>query len=247
MGWLGWLLYQPYKWLMFAPVLLFSTLFFGCLTIILVFVLPSRWVSLICGTFWARLNSWLTPIRVEVAGRSCIQPRQSYVVVSNHQSFYDVFVLYGWLGVDFKWVLKKEMRQIPGLGVGCEKVGHIFIDRSNRKAAIASINAAKARLVEGSSVIFFPEGTRSRDGQLGGFKRGAFRVAVDLGLPILPVTLIGTGRILPSDGIDIFPGRVSLIIHPPVETGDLGEEDLSGLVGRVRDIVAAPLVAANRE
>ncbi len=74
---------------------------------------------------------------VKVHGRENINPQQSYVIVSNHQSHYDVFVLYGWLGIDFKWVMKQELRKVPGLGIGCEKVGHIFIDRSNTERAFS--------------------------------------------------------------------------------------------------------------
>ncbi|NOR36422.1 MAG: 1-acyl-sn-glycerol-3-phosphate acyltransferase, partial [Woeseiaceae bacterium] len=104
------MLYQPYKWLICTPFLALTTLFFGSATIVLSVFLPSRWVSLICGTFWSRLNAWLTPMPVKVTGRENVDPQQSYVVVANHQSFYDVFVLYGFLGIDFKWVMKQEMR-----------------------------------------------------------------------------------------------------------------------------------------
>ncbi|RLA30427.1 MAG: 1-acyl-sn-glycerol-3-phosphate acyltransferase, partial [Gammaproteobacteria bacterium] len=144
------MLYQPYKWLVCAPFLVLSTLFFGSATIVLSLFLPSRWVSLISGTFWSRLNAWLTPMPVKVTGRENVDPQQSYVVVANHQSFYDVFVLYGFLGIDFKWVMKQEMRSIPGVGIGCEKVGHIFIDRSNRKAALATIKSAQSKIVNGT-------------------------------------------------------------------------------------------------
>ena len=93
---------------------------------------------------------------VNVTGRENIDPQQSYVVVANHQSLYDVFVLYGFLGIDFKWVMKQEMRSVPGLGIGCERMGHIFVDRSNVQAAMASIKAAESKIRNGTSVVFFP-------------------------------------------------------------------------------------------
>lgn len=173
---------------------------------------------------------------VKVSGRDNIDPEQSYVVVANHQSFYDVFVLYGFLGIDFKWVMKQEMRSIPGLGIGCEKVGHIFIDRSNRKAALATITAAQSKIVNGTSVVFFPEGTRSRDGTLQKFKKGAFRFALDLDLPILPVTIVGTQEILPSDSLDLLPGKVSLIIDEPIPVDGLESKDIPRLMEQVRHI-----------
>ncbi len=147
--------------------------------------------------------AWVTPMRVSVEGRENLDPKQSYVLVSNHQSQYDIFLLYGWLGVDFKWVMKKELRKVLGIGVACDRLGHIFIDRSNHAAALATLETAKERIVDGTSVIFFPEGTRSRDGQLKKFKKGAFRMAVDLGLPILPLTVTGTRDVLPAGTSDL--------------------------------------------
>ncbi|MCD4750640.1 MAG: 1-acyl-sn-glycerol-3-phosphate acyltransferase [Thermoanaerobaculales bacterium] len=242
-GWVGWWLYQPYKLFILIPIMFLMTIFFGFLPVLLLTFLDSRRVSFICGALWARFNAYLTPMLVTVSGRENIDPEQSYVIISNHFSFFDVFVLYGWLGVDFKWVIKKEMRRIPGLGIGCEKLGHIFIDRSDRKAALASINAAKPRFIHGTSVIFFPEGTRSRTGRMGPFKKGAFRVALDLGLPILPITLIGTPEILPPTGTDLLPGRAEVIIHPPVLTEDVNEADLLKLMNQCRGIIAGPLKA----
>ena len=236
LGWFGWMLYQPYKLLVWAPFLALTTLFFGTATIVLSVFLPSRWVSLICGTTWSRLNAWVTPMPVTVTGRENIDPQQSYVVVANHQSFYDIFVLYGFLGIDFKWVMKQEMRSIPGLGIGCEKVGHIFIDRSDHKAALASIASAQSKIVNGTSVVFFPEGTRSRDGTLLKFKKGAFRFALDLNLPILPVTIVGTEDVLPADSVDLLPGKVRLIIDQPIPVDGMRVKDVPRLMEQVRSV-----------
>jgi 1-acyl-sn-glycerol-3-phosphate acyltransferase len=236
-----WLLYQPYKWLIFFPIASLSTFIFGGSTVLLSFFLPPRSVSLVCGALWARLNGIVTPMLVTVEGRENIDEHQSYVIVANHQSFYDVFLLYGWLGIDFKWIIKKEMRRIPFLGFGCEQVGHVFIDRSDRKAALASINAAKPRFVDGTSVLFFPEGTRSRNGELGRFKKGAFRIALDLELPILPLTIFGTKDILPPDGVDLLPGRARLLIHPPIAIKNGDVEDLTPLMDEVWSVIAEPL------
>jgi 1-acyl-sn-glycerol-3-phosphate acyltransferase len=237
----AYVLYQPYKWLVFMPVLVLSTLFFGSLAVPLAMIFGPRFASWICGGWWARLNSYFTPMLVRVRGREHIDPNQSYVLVANHQSHYDVFVLYGWLGIDFKWVMKQELRKIPALGFACEKIGHIYIDRSNHQAALASIEAAKDRIVNGTSVLFFAEGTRSRDGELGRFKKGAFRMALDLGLPILPLTLSGTRKVLPPTTLDVFPGQVSLTIHEPVAIDGLTDKEIPELMTKVRDIVASAL------
>jgi len=235
------ILYQPYKWLIFAPYLAVSTLFFGSLTVVLAVVTNPRITSFICGTVWSRLNGYLTPIRVRVTGRGNIDPTQSYVIVANHQSQYDIFVLYGWLGIDFKWVMKQELRKVPGIGICCEKVGHIFIDRSNHEKAVASLRAAKEKIVNGTSVIFFPEGTRSRDGSLGVFKKGAFKMALDLRLPILPITIVGTRDILPTDTVDLFPGCARMIIHKPIDIAGYTNDNLGELVDRARGVIESGL------
>jgi 1-acyl-sn-glycerol-3-phosphate acyltransferase len=234
-------LYKIYTWLVFAPIFGISTLFFGTSTVILLFFLKPRLVSTLCGKTWARVNSFATPMRVTVRGRRNVDPRQSYVIVSNHQSQFDIFVLYGWLDIDFKWVMKQELRKVPALGIACERLGHIYVDRSNREAALASINAAKQRIVDGTSVLFFPEGTRSRDNRMRSFKKGAFRMALDLQLPILPITIQGTRDILPSDTLDLYPGRATMIIHPPIPIDDYSHDALDDLMARTRAVIEAPL------
>jgi 1-acyl-sn-glycerol-3-phosphate acyltransferase len=190
---------------------------------------------------WARINSWFTPMLVRVEGRHHMDPGHSYVIVCNHQSQYDIFVLYGWLNTDFKWVMKQELRNIPVIGVACDKLGHIYVDRSNREAAMASIEAAKSRITGGTSVLFFPEGTRSRDGQLKRFKKGAFYFAVDLQLPLLPITINGTRQILPSDTLDLFPGRATMTIHAPIGVEGYQRGNISELAALVRARIASGL------
>ncbi len=235
------LLYVPYKWLILVPVFTVSTAFFAGLAIFLAIVVNPRFGSVVSGTGWARLNAWLTPMLVTVAGRGQVDPKQSYVIVANHQSSYDVFVLYGWLGMDFKWVMKHELRKFPALGVSCEKLEHVFIDRSNTDAAIRSIEAAKERIRGGTSVVFFPEGTRSLNGKLLPFKKGAFRMALDLGLPILPVTLTGTREIMPPRTLRVFPGKASLIFHPPIAIDGLGRADVRQLMQRAKTAIESGL------
>ena len=238
---LGWWAYQPYKYLVVAPALVLVTAFSAILVLILSFFTNARTASRRAAVPWARVMAWVTPMRVEVEGRNNIDPLQSYVLVSNHQSQFDIFVLYGWLGVDFKWVMKQELRKVLGVGVACERLGHIFIDRSNHAAAIATLEAARTKIVDGTSVIFFPEGTRSRDGQLLPFKRGAFRMAVDLGLPILPLTVTGTRDVLPANTSDLMPGSARLIIHEPISIEGVTVEGCQELSDRVREVIASSL------
>lgn len=238
---LTWWLYQPYKYLVVLPVLVLATTVFATVAVTLTFFAKPRTASRLSGVPWARVMAWVTPMRVQVEGREHIDPHQSYVLVSNHQSQYDIFVLYGWLGVDFKWVMKKELRNVLGIGVACHRLGHVFIDRSNRAAAIATLDDAKQKIVGGTSVVFFPEGTRSRSGRLKPFKKGAFRMAVDLGLPILPITITGTRDVLPAGTSDLLPGSARLIIHPAVDIEGREAEDCDRLRTEVRNIIASSL------
>jgi 1-acyl-sn-glycerol-3-phosphate acyltransferase len=235
------IMYIPYRFLIFAPILGASTLFFGVLTVVLVQFLPARTASFIGGTLWSRLNSYLTPMFVKVIGRENVDPKQSYVVVSNHQSLYDIFVLYGWLGVDFKWVMKQELRKVPFLGVACEKLDHIYIDRSNRAAALASLQNAKKTIVNGTSVIFFPEGTRSCNGQLGEFKKGAFIMSLDLGIPVLPVSIVNTNKILPNKTLRLLPGRAKLVIHEPIGLDGYSHDNVQDLMATAKESIQTGL------
>ncbi|MBN2077886.1 MAG: 1-acyl-sn-glycerol-3-phosphate acyltransferase [Spirochaetes bacterium] len=229
------LLYQPYKWLLFLPLLILSTCFFVGLGVILIFLFNDRVANRTTGVWWARFNSLITPMLVTVHGREHIEKGKSYIVVSNHQSHYDIFVLYGWLGIDLKWVIKKELRRVPVFGYAAEKGGNVLIDRSNPKEAYEDLERARNRITGGTSLIILPEGTRSRDGSLGQFKKGAFQIALDLGLPILPVSITGTRRILPPGSFDLFPGRAVMRIHGPVDASGYERASMDRLIAEVRE------------
>jgi 1-acyl-sn-glycerol-3-phosphate acyltransferase len=148
------------------------------------------------------------------------------------------------MGIDIKWVMKKELRKIPGIGFGSAKVGHIFLDRSNKRAAIESLVIAKKKLVNGTSVVMFPEGTRSDTGVPGNFKRGAFKLAFDLSLPILPVSLINTRKVLPNNTLNLFPGKVKMIIHKPIDIRNFNEAKMPELIAQTRDTICSELPEA---
>lgn len=234
-------LYQPYKWLVLLPFITINTLLFGIVAVLVSSLVNQRIGSYFGGVIWSRVNAMVTPMFVMVKGKEHIKKGISYVVVANHQSYYDIFLIYGWLGIDIKWVMKKELARIPGLGFGSRKVGHIFLDRSNSRVALETLNAAKRKLVNGTSVVIFPEGTRSKTGEIGLFKKGAFKLAIDLGLPILPVTIAGTKDILPADTVDIKPGRTMLQIHESIDISGYDENTMKDLMNRTRLIIEGGL------
>ena len=230
-------MYQPYKWLIFAPLLVISTCFFVGLGVIIIILFDDRVANRTTGVWWSRFNSFITPMRVTVVGRENVKKNQSYVVVSNHQSLYDIFVLFGWLGIDLKWVIKKELRTFPVFGYAAEKGGNILIDRSNPREAYESLEKANHKIRDGTSIIILPEGTRSRTGELGEFKKGAFWLAQQLDLPILPVTIVGTRNIIPPKTLDLFPGRATMRIHEPVDIREYDEGSFDNIINDVRDTI----------
>ena len=170
-----------------------------------------------------------------------LDPAKSYILVANHLSLMDIPMLYGWLPLDLKWIMKKEVRNIPVIGVGTAMLGHIFLDRSNHDAAIRELQQLKAHLQPGTSILFFPEGTRSRDGSLHAFKMGAFHMARDLDIPLLPISLRGTDALLTPDGMDLHPGTAEMSIHPAIPVEEVRASSGEQLRDRARNIIASKL------
>lgn len=233
--------YQVYMWLIFVPLASLITLVMSTGAVVSSWLVNPAFGSRVFAVTWARLVAFLTPIRVTVEGTENAARGRSYVVACNHQSMWDIIVVYGYLDLDLKWVMKKELRKIPAIGIGCEKVGHIFVERSNPKQANEAIAAALARLGNGIGILFFPEGTRSDDGRLLPFKKGAFRTAIAQGLPLLPVTVTGTREILPSRTLALFPGTARLIIHEPIDTHGMGPDQVDELMDEARRRIASAL------
>lgn len=228
-----------YKWLVLVPIVGISTVLIGSLCILLCLVVSPATAGRWCGRAWARLNAVAALMSVSVEGAQHIDAGRSYVVVANHQSQLDILVIYGWLDMDFRWVMKQELRRVPVLGICCEKLGHIYIDRSDSSAAISAINRAKKNISGGTSIFFFPEGTRSRDGNLLPFKKGAFRLAAGLQMPILPVSIAGTHSMLPPGTLRLRPGRARLVIHPPIETAGSDPDKVTVLMRQAREVIGS--------
>lgn len=234
-------LFVLYQWLVAFPVLLVLTILTAVFTIILSPVFPNAQFSYFPARWWGRFFCYLLFIKVKITGIEKLDPKKSYVIAANHQSIYDIFVVYGWLPMIFKWVMKAELRRIPLVGKACESAGHIFINRKNPVAAKKSLDRAEAQLRNGVSVVVFPEGTRTYTGQMGKFKKGAFRMATDLQLPIVPVTLRGCFERLPRNGFVVTPGLIEMIIHEPVEVKGYENEKQPELMQTLHDIIESAL------
>lgn len=231
------ILYAPYFLIVLVPIALFSNLFFGGLAFFLSYFLPQKVVNKISAVSWATTIRLATPVFTKTEGLENIDPQRSYVVVANHRSFYDIFVIYSKLPMDLRWVMKHEIRKIPGVGIGSERVGHVFLDRSSTERAIETLEEAKSRISNGASAMFFPEGTRQFDTKMAPFKKGAFRFALDLNLPVLPVSVIGTQHIMRKKSWLVLPGLTRLVVHPPIETDGYSTENIQQLIDTAQQSV----------
>ena len=232
--------YQPYKWLFVVPFMLLSTLVHSVLCL-LVGLLGGTGSGNFLAVSWARLACMVIPVKVKISGRHHYDVSGAYVVVANHQSMVDIPVLHGRLGLHIKWVMKKELKKIPVFGHACQSLGCIYVDRNNCRAAIAAMKTANRRRRRNASVVFFPEGTRTRDGRLLPFKKGAFKFAAYADLPILPVTIVNSHGVLPPDTLDLMPGTVEVVVHPPVPRETVRKTSPELLITQVMDRIGSAL------
>ncbi len=219
-----------------------DTAVLGVIVIIISYFDPGGNVVHYIGRVWSRANLLLSGVRMRVYGREHIRKGQPYVVMINHQSHYDVWAAIGYLPLQLRWVMKMELRGIPIFGLGCERMGHIYIERRDPEKAHRSLAVAGEKIRSGASVVFFPEGTRSRDGRLQEFKKGGFVIALSAGVPILPVTVNGGRKILPKGSVMVRPGVMEIIIHPPVDVSEYTAADKGPLITKVREIIESALV-----
>lgn len=205
------------------PILVFNTLM--CAIITMFFFpfknsAPLHWVQM----WWCKMFFYLLFLPVTMDGQENIDPKQSYVFVANHSSMFDVWLIYGWLPVVFKWMMKAELRKVPFVGSACKAAGHIFVDRTNLRKSKQSIEQVKSILHDGVSTVIFPEGTRSENGQLGRFRRGAFQIALDLGLPIVPLSISGCYDVLKKGEIFVHRHPVHLHIGKPIDLNEMRKQ-----------------------
>ena len=186
---------------------------------------------------WAKLILFASRTRVTVNGLSNIDASKSYIYMCNHQSNFDIPVLLAHLPVQFRWLAKAELFKIPIFSHGMRSAGYISIDRFNQASAFESISEAARRIKAGVSVMIFPEGTRSRDSKIRPFKKGGFVLAVDAGVPIIPIVLHGTYSLMPKGKLRIYSGHVHMDIQKPINTSGYTRETKDDLIKRVRTVI----------
>jgi 1-acyl-sn-glycerol-3-phosphate acyltransferase len=183
---------------------------------------------------WSRVIFVSGGVRLDVRGHTALDPARPYVFMANHTSAIDIWALFLAIPVNVRMIAKKQLARVPLLGWAMAAGRFIFIDRQNPLAARRSIEQAAARIRGGSSVVIFPEGTRSRDGRLGPFKKGGFHLAMDAGAAVVPVGIRGAGELMPRGSRSLRPGTVSVEIGAPLSTEGLTAGDRPALLQRVR-------------
>jgi 1-acyl-sn-glycerol-3-phosphate acyltransferase len=192
---------------------------------------------------WGRSILAVSGVRVRVTGGQRIDPAAAFIFMSNHQSNFDIPVLLGHLPAPFRWLAKAELFRIPIFGRAMRGAGYIPIDRSDRPAAIASLRQAAEAVRGGAAVMIFPEGTRSPDGTLKPFKKGGFVMAIEAGVPIVPVALRGTFDIMPKNRLLIRPREVAMVIGAPIATSGYRIHSKEALMNEVRNALQRQLAA----
>ena len=217
-----------------------------CGTISLVgslFDAEGRWQHA-CTRFWAWLILKTSGIRIRVEGMEHIDPHSTAIYCVNHQSAMDIPVLYASLPVQFRFVAKRSLFNLPFMGWHMRRSGHIPVDRDRPRDAIKSLKRVAQEIREGKSVVLFPEGHRSRNGQLLPFKAGSFYIAILAGVPIVPITVNGTPYVLKADTYHVRPGQTEVIVHPAISTEGLTLRDVDALSQKVKDAIGSRLVLA---
>lgn len=209
-------LWRAYLICIAAPIFIVITFITAVVTIVATAIGGTRFWGYWPAHIWSRLVCMLAFVRIKVKGRENIDKRQSYIFVSNHQGAFDIWAIFGYLNHNFKWLMKKSLEKIAFVGYACKRSGHVFVDSNSLQSIRQTIEEASTKLKDGMSLVIFPEGTRSKTGVMGNFKRGAFLLAAEFKLPVVPLTIDGAFDIMPRNTYFTRPGTITLTIHKPI-------------------------------
>jgi len=232
---------KPFHWwrtvFYLIPAVSLYTIVLGTLSLLSTLVDRSGDLGHQCARAWSWLILKTSGVEVAVEGLERLDPSRSYVFAANHQSIYDIPIVFASLPFQLRILSKDSIGRVPFLGWHLRWTGHVLVDRAKPGAGVVK---KMARLVaQGHSLIVFPEGTRSTDGSVARFKGGSFMIALHAGLPVVPITLIGSRHVMFRGDVTVRPGRVMLIVHDPIETSGVSREAAREFATSVRDIVAS--------
>lgn len=225
-----------------GPAVVAATIFFGSISLIVSFFDQTGAIQIRVARAWARTLLAVGGVRVHVEGLEQIDPNGSYVFISNHASYYDTPVALAHIPVQFRFLAKRGLFQIPFLGTHLSRAGHVPVPREDPRAAVKTMQTA-AQVIQQKkvSLLIFPEGGRSHDGVLQPFKEGGAYIAIRAGVPVVPLVLIGTREVLPYGSGIIQSGRVTLRILKPIETKQLTLKDRGKLTDELRNLISSSL------
>jgi len=209
------MLYKLYSFIIALPLFCVATIITALIVIIAALCGDRTYTCYYLPRLWSRVTLWLFLIPVHVEGRENVDKSQSYVFLANHQGYFDIFLLYGYLGHNFKWMMKEYLKALPFAGLACQASGQIFVGES-RSSIQNALEQADKTLRKGMSMVIFPEGTRSEDGEMVPFKRGAFTLASQINLPITPITINGSFKVFNRHAWSVTRHPLRLTIHPAI-------------------------------
>ena len=232
-------LYRIYQLCIAAPLIIIATIATSVVTCIGCLIGDAHIWGYYPGKYWSIFVCRILLLPVKVEGRELLDKHTSYIFVANHQSAMDIFLIYGYLCRNFKWMMKKQLRKTPFIGIACEKAHHIFVDRSTPSKIKETIDEARTTLQHGTSLVVFPEGSRTFTGSLGRFKKGAYLLADELQLPIVPITIVGPYEVLPrTKGLNFVKRHPMVMkIHAPILPHGIGRTDIQELMEKSRSII----------
>lgn len=190
---------------------------------------------------WSRLTCWLALCKVSSRGHENLDSNKSYVFVANHQGAFDIFLTYGFLNHNIIWMQKHSLRSLPLVGYASKMAGHVFVNNANATTRALTLKEAISKVKDGVSIVIFPEGARTHNGKMRQFKKGAFYIATEENLPIVPITINGPFDVLKRDTLNLKPGKLELVIHEPISTENISEDDIPELINKTTEIIYSEL------
>ena len=237
------ILYKIYSFCIALPIFVVATIVTATVIMIATLFGDKDNTDYFMSKWWSRLTCRVFLLGIHVEGREVLDRHQSYVFLANHQGYFDIFLTYGYLGHNFKWMMKEYLYKIPFVGIACRASGQIFVD-DTRAGITKAVEQSRKTLQRGMSMVIFPEGTRSYDGSMGEFKRGAFMLSNEIGLPVVPMTINGSFKVFNRKARSVSRGTLSLQIHEPISPDYYKSKPTKVFMQEVWDIINRDLKPA---
>ena len=231
----------PFHWwrtvFFLIPVIGIATVVLGAMSLVIGLVDRRGGATHQCAQWWGRFILWVSGVRIEMPGRPLPTPGTSVIFVANHSSIYDTPILFSALRHQLRVMAKATLAFVPFIGWHLARSGHLLVNRKNPGASI--FKKMQRMIGEGASLMVFPEASRTSDGRMKPFKGGIFLLAIESGLPIVPISVAGSRVVMPKGRLMVCPATVQVILHDPVPTKGLTRRDARALAERVQDIVGS--------